>query len=201
MVSQGICMKQILVLSCLFSVGLFADVWDSRYGEAPSKQNTPLWRAREQFNECIAARGEINRAECQDEYESLVACIYREQNERNDFNQQRNDAVRKYNQARQRIETQYCQCLQARGSNRQQECLSERDSLIANAMAERDVVLVNEFDEAQYERNIANLLGKTCSCQRQQEQADRNAKIMAAVEVVAVGSIAASVLYYVFRRN
>jgi hypothetical protein len=190
-------MKKLLILSCLFSAGLFADIWDSRYDKAPSKHDTPLWRAREQFNECIEARGENSRAECQDEYKNLVTCIYREQNQRNDFNQQRNDAARKYNQARQRIETQYCECLQARGRNRKQECLSERDSLIANAMTERDVALANEFDEAQYERNIASLFHEEGYYKKLQEYEDKKTHVLLGFLAIS-WAVDIAMLYYIF---
>lgn len=161
-------MKKLMALSCLFSIGLFARDFN---GFIDEHAKAALDRAERQFQECVTARGENNYSQCLEEKESLIACIMSEAQNRNAFVSKKSAATKKYKKAMERIDVQYQECLRARGSNRKQECMSERVRLIKNASKEQDESLF--FDDSEYQRAINSQFREEGYYRRIQEENDR----------------------------
>jgi len=94
-----------------------------------------LQRAYTQLGECLRARGENRRCECNQEFYSLAVCILQEALARN-YQATYPQLQAEYYAALARIDDQFNECVRARGTNRKDECRYERDKLYANAERE-----------------------------------------------------------------
>ncbi len=188
----------------MFSSGLFADIIpfgsscegpDETEYVIRSQYDKALGRARRQLKECIIARGENNRSECQAEYDSLITSINYEQSRHDHFNQQRNSSAEsKYQQALQRIESQYRECVASRRVMRSFECQSDRSRLIDNAKKERDDALVHEFYE---DHILSDLFHEEGYYQAQaDEKYLRSIRRNASIAIVSTGVV--GIVYYLF---
>lgn len=168
---KGLYMKKLRNLMSFFFVGLSAV--NTVYADA--ELQAALQRAQVQFNECMTARGRNKRGECVKEYNSLVACMHKEADDRRYYNSERNDSQTEnlkteYDNTTRRIEAQFRECMRARGMNKLHECRSERAGLLDNAFFEyKDSVDRYNQERANRERQIREEQNRVEEARRQQD--------------------------------